>query len=258
MCISKHVCVRVFTRVSTIVCLCPHMCISTRVFTHARPRVYPRLFACVSTRVYIHPCVFTRVCVHTCIHDCVCLCVHTRVCISTHVCVHVYSCLCARVFTRVHMCTHPCVCTCLHVCVSTLVCAHAHTRACVSTLVCAHVHTCVYPRLCVYVSTHVCRCHEEPAALGTHGAVVNRKQLLSRDVGAVGAGPLCPGVGRPSPDGLVCRAWRPLLRGHWEGGSGCLAAPKQWENPQHLSTAAHRLPDKKHQEHGEETLSSSR
>ena len=244
MCISKHVCVRVFTRVSTIVCLCPHMCISTRVFTHARPRVYPRLFACVSTRVYIHPCVFTRVCVHTCIHDCVCLCVHTRVCISTHVCVHVYSCLCARVFTRVHMCTHPCVCTCLHVCVS--------------TLVCAHVHTCVYPRLCVYVSTHVCRCHEEPAALGTHGAVVNRKQLLSRDVGAVGAGPLCPGVGRPSPDGLVCRAWRPLLRGHWEGGSGCLAAPKQWENPQHLSTAAHRLPDKKHQEHGEETLSSSR
>lgn len=186
-------------------------------------------------------------CPHTCVYPHVHVHVYSRLC----ACVHVCSCVC------VHMCTNPCVCTCLHVCIHTCVCAYPHVcvstfvcacpHVCVATLVCARmsIHVRVYPHLCVCVFTHVCRCHEEPAALGTHGAVVNRKQRLSKDVGAVGAGPLCPGVGRPSPDGLVCRAWRPLPRGHWECGSGCLAAPKQWENPQHLSTAAHRLPDKK-------------
>ena len=209
--------------------------------------------------MYIHTYVHT--CVSTCVSMIVFARVSTHVCVYPHVRVHVYSRLCACVHVCscmcVHMCTNPCVCTCLHVCIHTCVCAYPHVcvstfvcvvpHVCVATLVCARmsIHVRVYPHLCVCVFTHVCRCHKEPAALGTHGAVVNRKWRLSRDVGVVGAGPLCPGLGRPSPDGLVCRAWRPLLRGHWEGGSGCLAVPKQWENPQHLSTAAHRLPDKK-------------
>ena len=183
-------------------------------------------------------CVCVSVCVHTCVYS-ACTCMRPHMCVYPHIytCVYIHTCVssCVCVHTRVY--PHACMCSHVHTCVPTLVS--------MSTL--AH-SVYVYPRLCV--STRVCRCHEEPAALGTHGAVVNRKWWLSRDVGVAGAEPFGPPGARwahlqslaaPPAGALGRQQWLPRC-------------PQAVREPPAPFNRCSRLPDKKSQEHWEETL----
>ena len=194
-------------------------------------------------------CVCVSVCVHTCVYSaCVCMCPH--MCVYPHMCecsqvsTRVYPHLCVYVSTRVypavyvstHVYPHMCMCSHVHTCVPTLVCPCPRLFT-----VCMCIHTCVHTcQACVCL--HMCAGAMKNQQLWGHMGL-----WLTRSGG-------CPGTwewwgwncsAHRVPGGLICRAWRPLLRGHWEGSSGCPAAPKQCESPQHLSTAAHGFLTKK-------------
>ena len=199
-------------------------------------------------------CVCVSVCVHTCVYSaCVCMCPH--MCVYPHMCVHVHKCPHVCIHTCVCMCPQVCIqlCMCPHTCVPTHVhvftCPHVCTHACVSMSMLVH-SVYVYPHLCAHmpglcVSTHVCRCHEEPAALGTHGAVVNQKWWLSRDVGVVGVellGP--PGARWAHLQSLVAPPAGTLGRQQW-----LPRCPQAVREPPAPFNRCSWLPDKKSQEH---------